>query len=150
MLRGWPIALVAATGASGLFAFGIIQSAFAPQALALFIVFGAVLALMMLTNRLFGGGGAHAHAAHGHGGDHAVVMSGRSVGAIAVLAALLAVAFFWTNNDLSGEKIGRFLDKGAVTLGQQAQTTFVRLTDGRADQSTAQEPQPAPPPPQEG
>ncbi len=149
MLKGWPIALVAATGASALFAFGIVQSMFATQALALFIVFGALLALMMLTNRLFGGGGGgHAHAAHGHGGDHAVVMSGRSVGAIAVVAALLAVAFFWTDNDLSGEKIGRFLDKGAVALGQQAQTTLVRLTD-RRDAGAAEEQQ-ASPSPQDG
>ena len=48
MLKGWPIALVAATGASALFAFGIVQSMFATQALALFIVFGAVLALMIV------------------------------------------------------------------------------------------------------
>lgn len=149
MLKGWPIALVAATGASGLFAFGIVQSMFATQALALFIVFGAVLALMMLMNRLFGGGGGgHAHAAHGHGGEHAVVMSGRSVGAIAVVAAVLAVAFFWTDNELSGEKIGRFLDKGAASLGRQAQTTFVRLTDGSVEPRG--EEQKAPPAPQEG
>jgi hypothetical protein len=149
MLRGWPIALVAAAGASGLFAFGVIQSAFAPQAQALFIVFAAVLILFVGGNKFFGGGGHGAHAAHGHGGgDHAVVMSGKMVGTITMIAAVLAVAYFWTDNELTGEKIGRFIDRGAVTLSHQAQTTFARLTDGQSDESTAQEPQA--PPPQEG
>lgn len=148
MLRGWPIALVAATGASGLFAFGVLQSAFTQQAQALFIVFAAVLILFVGGNKLLGRGGHGGHAAHGHGGDHAVVMSGKLVGAITMVAAVLAGAYFWTDNELSGEKIGRFLDRGAVSLGHQAQATFTRLTDGQADESTAQEP--APPPPQEG
>lgn len=144
MLRGWPIALVAATGASALFAFGIVQSAFAPQAQALFIVFAAVLLLFVIGNKFFGGGGGHAHAGHGHGhagGEHAVVMSGRSVGTIMMIAAVLAVIYFWTDNELSGEKVGRFIDQGALTLSQEAQTTITRLTDGRADESTAEEPQ---------
>lgn len=143
MLRGWPIALVAATGASALFAFGIVQSAFAQQAQALFIVFAAVLFLFVVGNRFFGGGGhGHAAAAHGHGhggGEHAVVMSGRTVGTIMMIAGVLAVVYFWTDNDLSGEKVGRFIDQGAVSLGHQAQATFTRLTDGGADESTAQE-----------
>lgn len=132
MLRGWPIALVAATGASGLFAFGVIQSAFAPQAQALFIVFAGVLLLFALANHFFGG-----HTAHGHG-DHAVVMSGKLVGAITVIAAVLAVAYFWSANELSGEKIGRFLDRSAVSLSHQAQDTFTRLTDGRPDNADEQ------------
>jgi hypothetical protein len=150
MLRGWPIALVAAAGASGLFAFGVIQSAFTQQAQALFIVFAAVLILFVGGNKLLGQGGGHgAHAAHGHGGgDHAVVMSGKMVGTITMIAGVLAVAYFWTDNELTGEKIGRFIDRGAVSLTHQAQTTFTRLTDGRSDESTAQEPQV--PPPQEG
>jgi len=142
MLRGWPIALVAATGASGLFAFGVVQSAFAQQAQALFIVFAAVLLLLTVGNRFFGGGGAHGHAghaAHGHGGDHAVVMSGRIVGTLTVLAAIGAIVYFWTDNDLSGEKVGRFIDRGAASLGRQAQVTFVRLTDRQAEEGAAQE-----------
>ena len=149
MLRGWPIALVAATGASGLFAFGVLQSAFTQQAQALFIVFAAVLILFVGGKKVLGGGGGHgAHAAHGHaGGDHAVVMSGKMVGTITMVAGVLAVAYFWTDNELSGEKIGRFIDQGAVSLSHQAQTTFTRLTDGQAEESTAQEPAP---PPQDG
>ena len=148
MLRGWPIALVAATGASGLFAFGVIQSAFAQQAQALFIVFAAVLVLFLVGNKFFGGGAhaGHAHGGHG-GGDHAVVMSGRTVGTIMMIAGVLAVAYFWTDNDLSGEKVGRYIDQGAVSLSHQAQATFTRLTSGGADDSTAEE---QPPPPQEG
>jgi hypothetical protein len=144
MLRGWPIALVAATGASGLFAFGVIQSAFAQQAQALFIVFAAVLILFVGGNKFLGRGGHGGHAAHGHGGDHAVVMSGKMVGTITMIAAVLAVAYFWTDNELSGEKVGRYIDQGAVGLSHQAQATFTRLTDGRSDESTAEEPQ-APP-----
>jgi hypothetical protein len=143
MLRGWPIALVAAAGASGLFAFGVIQSAFAPQAQALFIVFAAVLILFVGGNKFFGRGG-HGHGAHGHGGDHAVVMSGKLVGTITMIAAVLAVAYFWTDNELSGEKVGRFIDQGAVGLSHQAQATLTRLTDGRSDESAAEEQQ-APP-----
>jgi hypothetical protein len=148
MLRGWPIALVAATGASGLFAFGVIQSAFAQQAQALFIVFAAFLILFVGGKKVLGGGGGHGgHAAHGHaGGDHAVVMSGKMVGAITMVAAVLAVAYFWTDNDLSGEKVGRYIDQGAVSLGNQAQATLTRLTSGGSDQSTEDQ---QPPPPQE-
>lgn len=145
MLRGWPIALIAATGASGLFAFGIIQSAFAPQAQALFVVFAAVLLLLVVANKFLGGGHGHAHAGHGHGGhgggEHAVVMSGRSVGTIMMIAGVLALAYFWTDNDLSGEKIGRFIDRGAVNLGHQAQVTFTRLTTGASDDQASPEPQ---------
>ena len=149
MLRGWPIALVAAAGASGLFAFGVIQSAFAPQAQALFIVFAAVLILFVGGNKLLGGGGHGGHAAHGHGSDHAVVMSGKMVGTITMIAGVLAVAYFWTDNELSGEKVGRYIDQGAVSLSHQAQATFTRLTYGQSDESTTQEPQ-APPPQEEG
>jgi hypothetical protein len=140
MLRGWPIALVAATGASGLLGFGVIQSAYAQQAQALFLVFAAVLGLVLFGNKFFGRGG-HGHA---HGGEHAVVMSGRSVGTVTVLAAVAAVVYFWTANDLSAEKIGRYIDRGAASLSRQAQLTFTQLTDGRADESVAEEPQ-APP-----
>jgi hypothetical protein len=130
MLRGWPIALVAATGASAVFAFGLIQSAFATQAQALFLVFAAVLALMVIFHSVFS-----SHGRADHGRDEAVVMSGRAAGVITVIAAMLAVGFFWTENDLSAEKIGRHIDRGAVFLSQQAQMTFTRLTDGRAESS---------------
>lgn len=132
MLRGWPIALVAATGASALFAFGIVQSAFAPQAQALFLVFAAVLAVVIVFNAVF----ANNHTAHGNGhgrGDHAVVLSGRLVGLLTVAAALLAVGYFWTDNQLSAEKIGRHIDRGAAGLGQQAEATFQRLSGQRND-----------------
>jgi hypothetical protein len=135
MLRGWPIALVAATGASALFAFGVIQTAFTPQAQALFLVFAAVLFLLVLFNNVF--------ASHGrarHGSDQAVVMSGRVAGAITVIAAVLAVVYFWTDNDLSGEKIGRSIDQAAMSLGRQAQATYYQLTDGRADDPAPTEP----------
>ena len=131
MLRGWPIALIAATGLSAIFAFGLVQTAFTPQAQALFIVFAAVLFLIAAFNSMFKN---RAHAKHG--GDHAVVFSGRLVGAVTVLAAIAAAVFFWTGNDLSGQKIGRYIDQGAASFGRQAQTTFARLTDGRADEAT--------------
>ncbi len=148
MLRGWPIALVAAAGASAVFAFGIVQSAFAPQAQALFIVFAAVLLLLLAADKFFGD--EHGRAGRGHG-DRAVVMSGRMVGAVTVLAALLAVAFFWTDNRMSAEKIGRHIDRGAASLGRQAQFTLTRLTGRPAEDAGAQKQQPpAPPPPQDG
>jgi hypothetical protein len=142
MLRGWPIALVAATGVSGLIAFGVIQSAFAPQAQALFVVFAAVLLLFVAGNKFLGGGG-HAHAGHGAhgGGDHAVVMSGRMVGTIMMVAGVLAAVYFWTDNDLSGEKVGRYIDHGAASLGHQAEVTITRLTSHGADDGATQAPQ---------
>lgn len=134
MLRGWPVALVGATGASAVFAFGVVQSAFTPQAQALFIVFAAVLLMLSVANHLFRRGREHPH-----GDDHAVVMSGKVVGAIAIVSAVFAVIYFWNANQLSGEKIGRYLDRGAVSLSQQAQTTFERLTDGRAEEISTEE-----------
>lgn len=127
-MQGWPSALVVATGISALFAFGIIQSAFAPQAQALFIVFAAVLLLTLLAKRVFGHT-ARGHG-HGHGGDHAVVMSGRTVGMVTVGAAMLAGLVFWNSNELNAEKIGREIDRGASGLGRQAEVTFARFTGG--------------------
>ena len=128
MLRGWPIALVAATGASALFAFGVIQSAFAPQAQALFLVFAAVLALVVMFNAMF----RAPRAKHGHG-DRAVRISGSLVGMLTIIAGVLAIAYFWTDNQLSAEKIGRAIDRGASSLSQQAQTAFERLSGQRDD-----------------
>lgn len=131
MLRGWPTALGAATGVSALFAFGVVQTAFTTQAQALFLVFAAVLFLFVVVNSLIGGRAKH-HARAKHG-DHAVIMSGRLVGALTVIAAVLAVVFFWIDNELSGQKIGRHIDEGAMSIGRQAQATFDRLTDGPTD-----------------
>lgn len=118
MLRGWPIALVAATGASALFAFGVIQS---PQAQALFLVFAAVLAMFALFNALFGS----RRARHGHG-DRAVKISGSLVGLLTVAAGVLAIVYFWTDHQLSAEKIGHEIDRGAAGLARQADATFAR------------------------
>ena len=131
MLRGWPIALVAATGASALFAFGLIQSTFAAQTQALFLVFAAVLALLLLFNVLIG------ERTRGHA-DRAVEFSGRFVGLLTIAAAALAIVFFWTDNQLSAEKIGREIDRGAASLSRQAQTTFERVS-GQRDQTPATE-----------
>jgi hypothetical protein len=143
MLKGWPIALIAATGASAIVGFGVIQSQFAPQAQALFLVFAAVLLLLVVGDKVLGGGGGHAHAGHGHGGsgggDHAVVMSGRMVGTLTMLAAIGALAYFWTDNQLTGEKIGRFIDRSAVSLSHQAQVAFTRLTAPPADDTPAED-----------
>jgi hypothetical protein len=134
MLRGWPIALMAATSASALLAFGVIQTAFTPQAQALFLVFAAVLFLVMVFNSVFA---SHARfSAHDEHGERGIVMSGRVVGAITVLAAIAAVGFFWTDNELSGQKIGRYIDRGAMSLSQQAQSTFTRLTDGQEENAS--------------
>lgn len=144
-MQGWPIALFAATGASGLLAFGIIQTAFTQQAQALFYVFGAVLLLTLAAKKVFGGGGGHAkahgggHSAHAdHGKDHAVVMSGRLVGTMMIGAAALAGVYFWTDNDLTAEKIGRQIDGGVASLGRQVEATYVALRDDPREDQTAQ------------
>jgi|GEM_PF-3333343 len=149
-MQGWPIALFAATGASGVLAFGIIQSAYTQQAQALFYVFGAVLLGTLAAKKVFGGGGGHGHAkAHGggghgahadHGADHAVVMSGRLVGTMMIGAAALAGVYFWTDNGLTAEKVGREIDGGVASLGRQVQATYVALRDdARGDEEqTAQ------------
>jgi hypothetical protein len=132
-MQAWSNALFLATAGSGIFAFGIIQSAYSQQALALFYVFGALMAVMLGAKFLFkrGGGRGHGHGGHAaHGGDHAVVMSGRMVGTAMVGAALLAVVFFWTDNQLTAEKIGREIDRGAASLYRQGQATFTALTSG--------------------
>ena len=128
MLRGWPITLMAATGASAIFAFGAVQTAFTPQAQALFIVFAAVLFVIMAFKSVFDRGHVHSH-----GKDGGIVITAKTVGAITLIAAILAVVFFWNQNQLSGEKIGRMIDRGAIGLANQAQYTFNRLTDGRSD-----------------
>ena len=133
-MQAWSNALFLATAGSGIFAFGIIQSAYSQQALALFYVFAALMAVMLGAKFLFKRGGGHGHGRGGHaahaGGDHAVVMSGRMVGTAMVGAAVLAVAFFWTDNQLTAEKIGREIDRGAASLYRQGQATFTALTSG--------------------
>lgn len=135
-MQGWPIALFAATGASGLLAFGIIQSAYSQQAQALFYVFGALLLVVLATKKMFGGGGhAKAHGGHGHGPhadhgkDHAVVMSGRLVGTAMIAAGALAGVYFWTDNGLTAEKVGRQIDGGVASVGRQVEATYVALRD---------------------
>lgn len=132
-MQAWSNALFLATAASGVFAFGVVQSAYAQQALALFYVFGALMALMLGVSLLFKRRGGHgrAHAlAHHSGGDHAVVMSGRLVGTAMLGAALLAAVYFWTDNQLTAEKVGREIDRGAASLYRQGQATFTALTSG--------------------
>lgn len=129
MLRGWPVALIAATGLSAIFAFGVVQTAFTPQAQALFLVFAAVLFLIAAFNSVFKN---RAHAKHR--GDHAVKVTGSLVGFITILAAIAAIVFFWADNQLSGQKIGRYIDQGAMSLSRQVQATYYRLTDNRADE----------------
>lgn len=148
-MQGWPSALLVATGLSGLFAFGIIQSAFAPQAQALFLVFAAMLAVTTLASRVMGGGHAKAHGGGGHGSsgghgsghatEHAVVMSGRSAGTLIIIGGVLGIIFFWNANHWTAEKMGRQIDRGVVWLWHQAQTTFDALTDGEPSQDASRE-----------
>lgn len=144
-MQGLPIALFAATGLSGLLAFGVIQSTYTQQAQALFYVFGAILLVMFAAKKMFGGGGhGHGHGSgHGHGGgDHAIQFSGRTVGTIMIGAAVLAVAYFWTDNQLTAEKMGREIDRGVYALSQQAEATYVAFRAGDAqpgeEETTAQ------------
>lgn len=132
-MQGWPIALFAATGMSGLLAFGVIQSAFAPQAQALFLLFSALLLTMLATRVLLAhGGGGHGRAkGHGHG-EGALVLSGRAMGTMLMAALMLGGVYFWTDNQLTAEKIGRHIDGGVASLGRQAEATFVTLRDDLA------------------
>lgn len=124
---GWPGALVIATGVSGLLAFGVIPSAFAPQAQALFYVFAAVLLGMFAAQRVLGGG--HGGRGHGHG-EGALVFSGRAAGTTMIAAGALAAIYFWNDNDLSAEKIGRAIDGGVTSLSRQVETTYQALRNG--------------------
>jgi hypothetical protein len=154
-MQGWPIALFAATGVSGLLAFGIVQSAFAPQAQALFLLFGALLLTIVATRMLLRGGGGHGrghgrggHGAHhgGHGGhgEGALTLGGRAMGTLFIIALALGGVYFWTDNQLTAEKIGRHIDGGVAGLGRQAHATFVTLRDDltapaeEGEQDTAQ------------
>ncbi len=145
-MQGWPIALFAATGVSGLLAFGVVQSAFAPQAQALFLLFGALLLTILATRMLLKNRGGHGHAkGHGHGhGEGALVLSGRAFGTLFVAAVALGGFYFWTDNQLTAEKIGRHIDGGVAGLGRQAHATFVTLRDDltapaeEGEQETAQ------------
>lgn len=143
-MQGLPIALFAATGLSGLLAFGVIQSTYSQQAQALFYVFGGILLLMFAAKKFLGGKGGHGHGhggghAQGHG-EHALLFSGRTVGTIMMAAGVLAVAYFWTDNQLTAEKMGREIDRGVYALGQQAQATYVALRTENApgEEETAQ------------
>ncbi|MBC7768325.1 MAG: hypothetical protein H7124_06020 [Phycisphaerales bacterium] len=134
-MSNWPIALFAATGLSGLLAFGIIQSSFTPQAQALFYVFAAALLLTFAAKKIFGGGGhakghgkPSAHGAHGHG-ERALLFSGRAIGTMMIAAGALGAIFFWTDNDLTAEKVGRQIDGGVASVGRQAQATYVALRE---------------------
>lgn len=150
-----PIALVAATGLSGSLAFGLVETPFTPQAQALFLVFGALLATM-LAGKMFLGGGhshsaghgvAHARRAHGHSRGHgrshgregAILFSGRAVGTMMVAAGALALVSFWTDNELSAQKIGRHIDGGVASLSRHVQATVGVLSDGgTAEEEAAQ------------
>jgi uncharacterized membrane protein YtjA (UPF0391 family) len=131
-LRGWPTALFAATGVSAVFAFGLIPTAFAAQAQALFLVFATALLLFAISGALFG---ARRRFKRKHAGEQGIAFTGKLTGAITMASALLAIVFFWTDNDLSGEKIGRSLDHGAATLGRQIEFALNRINDARCERS---------------
>lgn len=114
-MQGWSSALFFATGLSGLFAFGIIQSTFAPQAQALFFVFAIVLVLITVGNWM------------GHEHGHAAASVGKKIGVLALIGGFAAVLWAWVDNDWSAEKLGREVDRTAVGLSRQAMATFADL-----------------------
>jgi hypothetical protein len=123
-MHGWSGALFVATGLSALFAFGLVQTTFAPQAQALFFVFSVVLVLVTVGNWV------------GHEHGHAAASIGKKIGLVAILGGLIAVIYAWVDNDWTAEKAGREVDRATVGLYRQAAAT---VADLRAPQQPAEE-----------
>lgn len=131
-----PIALFAATALCALFAFGLIQTAFAQPALALFYVFGAVLLLTLamrpfLRPRTIGEGGRSTN-------NHGLLFSVRVVGAIMVVSAFAALFLFWTDADPNGQRVGRALGEITHGMSRQVEATQAALNESPAEEETAQ------------
>ena len=111
-MHGWSSALVFATGLSGLFAFGLIQSAYAPQAQALFFVFAMVLVLVMLGNAFT--------REHGH------ALSERGKLLLGVVLGAAIIGYVWTSGDWTAERLGRNIDQGAAQVSGTVQTWWAK------------------------
>lgn len=114
-MHGWSGALFVATGLSALFAFGIVQSTFAPQAQALFFVFSVVLVLVTVGNWV------------GHEHGHAASSIGKKLAIVAVAGGLIAVIYAWVDNGWTAEKAGREIDRAFAGVGRQAMATVADL-----------------------
>jgi hypothetical protein len=115
-MHGWTIALAVGAIASGLFAFGVIPSAYALPAQGLFFVFVVVLALVLLGN-LF---------SHEHGG--AFLSGSRKIALVGLTGGAAVLTYMWIANDWTAEKVGRGIDRHAAALSQEAQTYFHQIS----------------------
>lgn len=91
------------------------DASFAPHALALAVFFVALLAITIL--RLAFGDRWRPPGS----GETRLAFAARVVGAIAVIAMPLAVSSFWSEHELTAEKIGREIDRSAAAIGRQAE-----------------------------
>lgn len=96
------------------------DASFTPHAQALFVFFVALFAVtgvrLALRDRWRAPGR----------GEHRLAFTARLVGAAAIVAMPLAAGSFWSEHELTAEKIGREIDRGAAAIGRQAEGMIER------------------------
>ena len=105
-MLGWAIGFFIAALVAAVFGFGGVATAFAGIAIILFWVFLALFVLSLLFGKF---GGVHA-AAHG--------ASGGLFATLALVAGVALVVYAWVDNDMSAERVGRNIDRGAHELAE--------------------------------
>lgn len=107
-MLGWAIGFFFAALVAAVLGFGGIATAFTGIAIILFWVFLALFVLSLLFN---GFGGAHAATHSASGGLFAT---------LALVGGVALLVYAWVDNDMSAERMGRSVDRGAVELAEGA------------------------------
>ena len=131
-MLGWAIGFFIAASVAAVFGFGGFSSAFAGIAVVMFWGFLALFVLSLLFGKF---GGAHAA---GHGA------SGGLFAGLSLIAGMALVTYAWIDNDMSAERVGRSIDRGAVQLAEGASEAFSRAGE-RAETMTQDASQPVAP-----
>ena len=131
-MLGWAIGFFIAASVAAVFGFGGFSSAFAGIAVVMFWGFLALFVLSLLFGR-FGGASAAGHGA-----------SGGLFAGLSLIAGVALVTYAWIDNDMSAERVGRSIDRGAVQLAEGASEAFSRAGE-RAETMTQDASQPVAP-----
>lgn len=111
-MLSWAVGFFLAAIVAGVFGFGAVASSFMGIAQVLFYVFLILFAISLIASFFFRPGHTADGVAHGpaFGG----------FGALAGVALIAVLAYAWFDNDMSAERLGRMIDRGAANMTADA------------------------------
>lgn len=120
-MLSWAVGFFLAAIVAGVFGFGAIASSFMGIAQILFYVFLILFAISLIASFFFRAGHTGDGVAHGSGFH--------GVGAIAAVALVAVLGYAWFDNDMSAERLGRMIDRGAANMTADASDAISEAGD---------------------